>query len=203
VDGRSKTHFQTSQAICTYVLPASKTLVNQKNISSQHPTPPPSENEQRLENEQRKSYRILISSCWTIDIQLFDFYRKRGLGADQSHYNRSRRWSWLHTTLAQITRIAPKWITLYWKFFHSSRFLSNLRLPWKNQSCLEIFHCIEYTFYIQECWETCFYPEKQRGPWIQSTEYIFYYSGIWATCACPEKQSCPGIFHCIDIFFII
>ena len=34
VDGRSKTHTQTSQAICTYVLPASKTLVNQKNLSS-------------------------------------------------------------------------------------------------------------------------------------------------------------------------
>jgi len=34
VDRRSKTHTQTSQAICTYVLPASKTLVNQKNLSS-------------------------------------------------------------------------------------------------------------------------------------------------------------------------
>jgi len=32
VDRRPKTHTQTSQAICTYVLPSSKTLVNQKNI---------------------------------------------------------------------------------------------------------------------------------------------------------------------------
>ena len=38
--------------------------------------------QRKLENEQRKSYRILISSCWTTDIRSFDFYRKRGLGPD-------------------------------------------------------------------------------------------------------------------------
>ena len=120
--------------------------------------------------------------------------------------------------------------TLHWKSFHSSRFwatcacpeknrvalkiftvvnilftfriFNNFRLPWK-QTFPEIFHCIEYTFYIQEFWATCVCPEKQRGLWIHSTEYIFYYLGFWATCACPEKQSCPGIFHCIEIFFII
>jgi len=43
--------------------------------------------QRKLENEQRKSYRILISSCWPTDIRLFDFYRKRGLGPDQSRYN--------------------------------------------------------------------------------------------------------------------
>jgi len=64
-----------------------------------HPAPLPSENEQRLENEHKKSYRILISSCWTTDIRLFHFYRKRGLGPDQSHYNQSRLSSRLQTTL--------------------------------------------------------------------------------------------------------
>ena len=34
------------------------------------------------------------------------------LGPDQSHYNQSRRWSRLHTKLAQITRIAPSEYTL-------------------------------------------------------------------------------------------
>ena len=29
-------------------------------------------------------------------------------GSDQSHYNQSRLWSRLQTTLAQITRISPK-----------------------------------------------------------------------------------------------
>ena len=48
------------------------------------------------ENKQRKSYRILISSCWPADIWLFDFHRKRELGPDQSHYNQSRLWYRLH-----------------------------------------------------------------------------------------------------------
>ena len=34
VDQRSKTYTQTNQAICTYVLSSSKTLINQKNLSS-------------------------------------------------------------------------------------------------------------------------------------------------------------------------
>jgi len=29
--------------------------------------------QRKLENERRKSYRILISSCWTIDIRVFNF----------------------------------------------------------------------------------------------------------------------------------
>jgi len=44
----------------------------------------------KLENEQRKSYWILILSCWTTDILLFYFYRIWGHGPDQSHYNQSR-----------------------------------------------------------------------------------------------------------------
>ena len=43
--------------------------------------------QRKLKNDQRKNYRILISSC--TDIRLFDFYSKRGLGPDQSQYNQS------------------------------------------------------------------------------------------------------------------
>jgi len=53
---------------------------------------------------------------------------------DQSHYNQSRLCSRLHTTLAQLHRSSPSEYTLntlYWKFFHRSGFLSNLRLIWK------------------------------------------------------------------------
>jgi len=39
---------------------------------------------------------------------LVRFYRKRGRGPDQSHYNQSRLWSRLHTTPTQITRLIPK-----------------------------------------------------------------------------------------------
>jgi len=38
----------------------------------------------KLEHEQRKSYRIHISSCWTTDIRLFDVYRKWGLAWSRS-----------------------------------------------------------------------------------------------------------------------
>jgi len=80
--------------------------------------------------------------------------------------------------LALKKRVARKF-SLYGIYFLYSEFLSNLRLPWKNrvaleyltvlimyflsfrifeqlalvlkkQSCPEIFHCIKYTFYIQE-----------------------------------------------------
>jgi len=46
-----------------------------------------------------KELPIHISSCWPTVIWLFYFYRKRGLGPDQSHYNQLRLWSRLHTTL--------------------------------------------------------------------------------------------------------
>jgi len=89
-------------------------------------------------------------------------------------------------------------------YFLHSGFLSNLRLPWK-QSCLGIFHCIAYTFYIQDFWATCACPEKQNCPEIfHCVEKYFIIQDFWATSACPEKRSCPGIFHCIEyVFFII
>ena len=64
--------------------------------------------------------------------------------------------------------------SLCWIYFLLFRISEQRRLPWKEKNCPEIFHFIEYTFYIQEFWTTCVWPEKQRGPWIQSTEYIFY-----------------------------
>ena len=164
-----KTRTQRSRAICTSVLPASKTPDNkQKSII----LTPCTSTQRKFENEQRKGYRILISSCWTTNIRLFDFYRKRGLGPDQSHYNQSRLWSRLQTTPAQITRIMPKWIYTVLKFFSPFTIFEQLAL--KKQSCSENFHCIEY---------------------------IFYHSGFLTTCACPENRVCPKIFHCIECIF--
>ena len=63
---------------------------------------------------------------------------------------------------------------------------------------------MEYTFSIQNFWETCACPEKQSWPVIfHCIEYTFYIQDFLATCACPEKQSCAGIYHCIEIYFII
>jgi len=36
----------------------------------------------KLENEQRKNYRIYISSYSNTDIRMFDFYSKQELGAN-------------------------------------------------------------------------------------------------------------------------
>ena len=56
---KAQTRPQSSQAIGTSVLPASKTPVNQKSII----LTPCTSTKRKLENEQRKNYRILISSC--------------------------------------------------------------------------------------------------------------------------------------------
>ena len=73
--------------------------------------------------------------------------------------------------------------------------MSNLRFPWK-QSCPGIFHCIEYTFYIQNFLATCACPGKQRVHWIYCTECIFFIiQDFWATCACPENRVCPELFQ--------
>jgi len=72
-----------------------------------------------------------------------------GLGPGQSHYNQSRHWSRLHTTLAQMTHITPKWIyTEYtvWNIFHRSGFLSNLYLPWKTEFALKFYTLLNIFF---------------------------------------------------------
>jgi len=138
-----KTRTQRGQATPTSVRPASKTPVNQKicHLNTLHPY------QRKLENEQRESYQILLASCWNTDIRLFDFYR---LGPDQSHYNQSRLWSRLHTTLTQITRIKPKWIYTEYivlNIFSPFDIFEQLELALKNRVCPKIFHCIEYIFY--------------------------------------------------------
>jgi len=60
--------------------------------------------------------------------------------------------------LALKNRVAIN--SMYDMYFLHSGFLSNLHLPWKTV-CLEIFHCIEYTFYIQDFWATCACPEDR------------------------------------------
>ena len=192
-----KTRTERRQAICTSVLPASKTPVHQKSLSSNtlHLY------QCKLENEQRKNYRILISSCSNTDSRLFDFYSKQGLGPDQSHYKQSRRWSWLQTTLAQITRIAPKWI--YTKIFSQFTLLRNLRLPLKKAELPEKFYCSEYTvLFTLRTFNNLRLLWKQSFPLNFSLCWIyFYYSGSLGNAACPEKQSCPEIVHYIEYTF--
>jgi len=212
-----KTRTQRIQAIWTSVLPASKTPVNQKIY---HPNPLhlyPAQTRKRT----KKCYRILISGCWTTDIRLFDFYRKRGLGPDQSHYTQSRLWPRLHTTLAQITRIVPNWIYTVFKIFSPFTIFA---LALKRQSCPEFFHCVEYIFchsaflsnfvlalknrvaqkfftvlnilFTFRSFSNLRLPWKTELPWNSSLYWIciFIIQDSWATCACPEKTEVPWNF---------
>jgi len=103
----------------------------------------------------------------------------------------------LQTTLAQIARIAPKWIYIVLNIFSPFTIIKQLALALKTElswnfslywiyflpfrtfeqlcACPGIFLCIEYIFYILEFWATCMHcPEKQRVTWIHSTDYIFF-----------------------------
>ena len=78
-----------------------------------------------------------------------------------------------------------------------------MRLLWK-QSCPENFHCIEYSFCIQDFWASCACPETQSVPWIHCIEYIFFIIQNFEQPALALKNRiCPRIFHCIEIFFIV
>ena len=97
----------------------------------------------------------------------------------------------------------PSEYTQYWKFFHRSRFLSNLRLPWKNRVALK-FLTVLNTLFTLRIFNNLRLPWKQSFPWNFWLYWIYFlHSGVWATCACPEKQSYPGIFQCIECAFHI
>ena len=130
-----------------------------------------------------KKYRILISSCWTIDIRLFDFYRKRGLGPDQIHYNHSRVWS---TTLVYLNKdwgcVIFREIDFLLKIWWS---IPCLRPSWKVQTLVQITHCTSPNYTD--------HPEVN----IHCIENFFTVHDFWATCACPEN------FHCIEYAFTL
>ena len=104
--------------------------------------------------------------------------------------------------LALKNRVSPEIFHGIEHIFYYSRFLSDLRLPWKTEFALKILTVLDIFFTTQDFWATCACPEKQRVSWIHSTEYIYFFNqDFWATSACPEKQSCPENFHCMEYTF--
>ena len=93
-------------------------------------------------------------------------------------------------TCARPEKTEYPWnFSLYWIYFLPFRIFEQLCACPEKQSCPGIFHCIEYTFYIQEFWATSACPEKQSCPDIFTVlNMYFYYSGVWVTCACPENR---------------
>ena len=119
------------------------------------------------------------------------------------------------------------WIfLLYWIYFLHSGFLTTCACP-ENRVSPEIFHCIEYTSYIQEFWATCMrlpwktegaltsqywlyilyhsgflsnlrFPWKTEWPWNFSLYWnVFYHSGFLSNLHLPWKTELPWYFHCI------
>jgi len=115
--------------------------------------------------------------------------------------------------------------------FFTVRFLSNLRLPWKNRVALKFFTVLNIRFTLRIL-TTCACPENRVSPEIfHCIEYIFYHSGFLSNfvlalknrvalefftvlnllftfrsfeqlaCACPEKQSCFE-FTVLIIYFL-
>jgi len=68
------------------------------------------------------------------------------------------------------------------------RIFEQLALALKNRGCPGIFHCIEYTFYIQNILPTCACPEKQRVPWIHCIECRFFIFRIFEQLALALKN---------------
>jgi len=119
------------------------------------------------------------------------------------------------TTCACPGKQSLPWnFSLHWNICYLLGFLRNLRLPWKqslswnftlyliyflhlgclSRICPDIFHCIKYSFYIQDVWATCVCPENRVCLNSLYLIYIFYHSEFWTTCACPEKQNLPWNF---------
>ena len=73
---------------------------------------------------------------------------------------------------------------------------------WTTCACPEIFHCIEIFFIIQDFWATCACPENSCFEIFHCIEYIFFIiQDFWATCAWPENRVWPEIFQCWNIFY--
>ena len=90
----------------------------------------------------------------------------------------------------------PWKFSLYWIYFLPFRIFEQLCACPEKQNCPGIFHCTEYTFYIQEFWASCMrLPWKTELPWIHSTDYIFFYhSGFLSNLRFPWKTELPWNF---------
>ena len=103
---------------------------------------------------------------------------------------------------AQLTRITPNWTywiftahTVYWKIFSPFRIFQQLALALRNRVCPEIFHCIEYTSYIQDFLAICACLEKQCAVNSLHLIYFFYHSGFLNNLRLPWNRVFPENFQ--------
>ena len=113
--------------------------------------------------------------------------------------------SGLLTTCACPENSFPWNFLLYWIYFLPFRIFEQLCACPEKQSCPRSFHCIEYTFYIQEFWATCIHmPWKTEGAlnsqyWL----YIFYHSGFLSNLRFHWKTELPWNFSLyLNMYFL-
>ena len=81
----------------------------------------------------------------------------------------------------------PSEYTQYWKFFHRSRFLSNLRLPWKNRVALKFLTVLNILFTLR-IFNNLRLPWKQSFPWNFWLYWIYFlHSGVLSNLRMPWK----------------
>jgi len=97
--------------------------------------------------------------------------------------------------LALKNRFDLKFFTVL-KYFYHSGYLSNFVWP-------EIFHCIEYTFYIQEFWAICACLEKQSAPWIHLLNAYFLSLRIFEQLALALKNRVALKFFTVLKYFLL
>jgi len=104
--------------------------------------------------------------------------------------------------LSKLHRSPPSGYTLYWKIFHCSRFLSNLRLPWKTEFALKFFTVLNILFTFR-IFEQLALALKNSVSWNFSLYWIYFLSfRIFEQLALAIKNRvCPEIFHCIEYAF--
>ena len=113
----------------------------------------------------------------------------------------------LHTTLAQITRIIPKWICTEYtvlKIFLLFRIFEQLAIALKKEFALKIFPVLNIFFTIQDLWATLRLPWKTKFALKIFTvlNIFFTMQNFWATLHLSWKtEFALKICTVLNIFF--
>ena len=94
------------------------------------------------------------------------------------------------------TECALNFFTVVNIYFFHSEFLSNLRLPWKTERAQNFFTVSNIYFLPFKNFEQLALALKNRDSLeiFHCIEIFFTIQDFWATCACPENRVCPEHF---------
>ena len=109
----------------------------------------------------------------------------------------------LSTCACHENRVSPEIFHCTEYIFYHLGFLSNLRLPWKKQSCYENFRYSEYTFYIQDFYQLALDLKTEFPLKIFTVLNIFFTFRSFEQLALALKnRGCPE-FTVQNIYFLL